>query len=254
MRKIDVLDKGYVELIDFMGSDLRILETARISTGSESDKGEARNRGLIRYLYTNKHSSPFEQAVFTFKVRCPIAIARQWMRHRTGSYNEYSLRYSEAITDYYIPDNFRQQGKVNHQGSGEEMNEVDGEIFKESYVEMFEDVNNLYKNLIDEGVAREQARMILPVGLYTEFYMTINLSNLFKFITLRRHEHAQQEIYVYADAILRILKDLDELKYSVEIFEDMNEIETEFASLLNKHRKNKNFDELKDELKLLNSK
>lgn len=174
--------------------------------------------------------------------------------HRTGSYNEYSLRYSEAITDYYIPDNFRQQGKINHQGSGEEMNKVDGEIFKESYVEMFEDVNNLYKNLIDEGVAREQARMILPVGLYTEFYMTMNLSNLFKFITLRRHEHAQQEIYVYADAILRILKDLDEFKYSVEIFEDMNEIETEFASLLNKYRKNKNFDELKDELRLLNYK
>lgn len=80
MRKIDVLDKGYVELIDFMGSDSRILETARISTGSEADKGEARNRGLIRYLYTNKHSSPFEQAVFTFKVKCPISIARQWMR------------------------------------------------------------------------------------------------------------------------------------------------------------------------------
>lgn len=248
MNEVSVLDNGYVKLIDYMGSDLRILETARISTGSEVDKGEKRNRGLIRYLYVNKHSSPFEQAVFTFKVRAPIAIVRQWFRHRTGSYNEYSLRYSEAITDYYVPDNFREQGKINHQGSGNSVDEENNMIFKESYIDAFDTTVNLYQNLIDEGVSREQARMILPVGLYSEFYMTMNLSNLLKFITLRRHEHAQQEIYVYADAIFNILNSLDDFKYTMEIFTEVNKVEQTYALLLNNYRKDNNIGELNSKL------
>ena len=247
MKKINVLDKGYVELIDYMGSDRRILETARISTGSEPDKGDASNRGLIRYLYTNQHSSPFEQCVFTFKIKTPVAIARQWMRHRTGSYNEYSLRYSEAITDYYIPEEFREQGKINHQGSGNAIE--NSEMIKDVYSESFDEIMNTYKGMIEEGVAREQARMILPVGLYTEFYMTMNLSNLFKFIALRRHPHAQKEIYVYADAILKILKEVEDLKYSVEIFEDINEVQSAYTSALNKYRKEEDgFLQLKEHL------
>ena len=240
MNKIEVLDHGFVELVDFMGDDYRILQSARVSTGGAAQKGDKQDRGLIRYLYSNKHLSPFEQVVFTFHVKMPIMVARQWMRHRTFSYNEYSLRYSEAIKEYYIPENFRIQGDKNHQGSGESVDETNNFIFKDAYIDGVENSLNLYEGYIEDGVARELARNVLPVSLYTEVYMTVNLRNLLHFLELRMHEHSQMEIRVYAEAILQILRGIDELKWTIEIFMETCVANYVYLSAINLARKTKN--------------
>ena len=127
---VKVLDFGEVELIDRMGDDYRILQSARVSTGSSAKKGDKEDRGLIRYLYKNQHLSPFEQVQFTFRIKCPIFVARQWFRHRTFSYNEYSGRYSKMIEEMYLPENFRVQGIKNHQGSGLPISKEKNDILK----------------------------------------------------------------------------------------------------------------------------
>jgi len=219
-----VLDHGEIELIDRMGDDYRILQSARVSTGGVAQKGDKEDRGLIRYLYKNQHLSPFEQVQFTFRVKCPIFVARQWFRHRAASYNEYSGRYSEMISDVYMPDNFRIQGVKNHQGSGQNVDhELDKQIH-EQVSDFYKSSNILYEDLLSNNVSKELARIITPVSNYTEFYFTIDLRNLFHFLELRMHSHAQLEIRVYAEAILQMLKDIPELKWSIEIFQEMNEI------------------------------
>jgi thymidylate synthase (FAD) len=240
VNKINVLDHGFVELVDFMGDDYRILQSARVSTGGVAQKGDKEDRGLIRYLYLNKHLSPFEQVVFTFHVKMPILVARQWMRHRTFSYNEYSLRYSEAIKDYYIPADFRIQGVKNHQGSGDVFDEDNNLMFKDIYEETIEQCESAYDGFIEEEVAREIARGVLPVAQYTEMYMTVNLRNLLHFLNLRLHEHAQYEIRVYAEAILQMLKSIEQLKWTIEIFEEMNQFDYTLLSMLDQVRKEPN--------------
>lgn len=227
----NVLDKGSVELIDYMGDDYRVLQSARVSTGGVAKKGDKRDRGLIRYLYRNKHATPFESCVFTFKVKAPIFVARQWMRTRSASYNEFSARYSEVKNEFFIPENMRRQGEKNHQGSGEDITDT-GLIH--SYQDAISNSKEIYDSYIDLGVAREMARCVLPVSQYTEFYFTINLRNLFHFLNLRLHHHAQHEIRVYAQAILEILKELEDFHWSVEIFEEMNDIENLIQSCTEK--------------------
>lgn len=218
----NVLDHGSVELIDYMGNDYRVLQSARVSTGGVAMKGAVKDRGLIRYLYRNKHATPFESCVFTFRIQAPIFVARQWMRTRSASYNEFSARYSEVKDEFYIPKAMRKQGDKNHQGSGEDIQD-NGLIH--AYSDAISRAKDIYDGYIGFGVAREMARGILPVSQYTEFYFTINLRNLFHFLNLRLHAHAQYEIRVYAEAILDILKELGDFQWSVEIFEEMNEIE-----------------------------
>jgi len=246
--KVDVLDHGYVELIDMMGDDHRILQAARASTGGEGYKTDKADRGLIRYLYRNKHSSPFEKVVFEFKVKLPIFVARQWMRHRTQSYNEYSSRYSKMIDEFYSPETFRKQGEKNHQGSGENFRAKDNVAIKTRYNYFLAESYNLYDDFIEHEVAREQARMVVPVSQYTIFYTTINLWNLFHFLELRLHDHAQFEIREYAYAILEILKSIDSIKWSVEVFNDMRALDILFQDLKNQYSKNS--DELA--MKLIN--
>lgn len=249
-KKINVLDYGFVELVDIMGDDYRILQSARVSTGGSASKGDEQDKNLIRYLYVNNHLSPFEQVVLTFHVKMPIFVARQWMRHRTFSYNEYSLRYSEAINDIFTPTNFRIQGKTNHQGSGVEIDGEVNEIIKSSYKEAVDKSFSTYDYMLENGVAREMARGILPVSQYTEMYMTVNLRNLFHFLHLRLHEHSQYEIRVYAQAILDILNSIYGLKYTMEIFNEVNEVQYTFIDALNKARKQENgFKKLQNYLK-----
>lgn len=246
MVHIDVLDHGFVKLIDYMGSDQRILQAARVSTGSHPSKGEKQDRGLIRYLYKNKHTSPFEKVVLELHIRLPIFVARQWMRHRTQSYNEFSGRYSEFYFQAYTPKHWREQGEKNHQGSG---NDLEPEIqtwVKQNYQTQIKADANLYSQMIARGVSREMARLVIPVSQYTEFYTTINLWNLFHFLHLRLHEHAQYEIRVYAEAILSILEKLDNLKWSVEIFKEMHHLELLFQEAIGKNTK---LEELKTCLK-----
>ncbi len=221
---IQVLDHGEVEFIDKMGDDYRILQSARVSTGGIAKKGDKEDRGLIRYLYKNQHLSPFEQVQLTFRIKCPIFVARQWFRHRTFSFNEYSGRYSPMIDDLYMPNELRIQGVKNHQGSGEAIDSELNKELKSRIGSLYSASHILYEDLLSKGVAKEMARMATPVSNYTEFYFTVDLRNLFHFLELRLHEHAQYEIRVYAQAIMTILEEMSDLKWSVEIFKEMTEI------------------------------
>lgn len=249
-RRREVLDKGYVELVDFMGSDLRVCEAARVSTGSEADKGDVKNRGLIRYLYKNGHTSPFEKVVFEFHVKCPIFVARQWVRHRTQSWNEASARYKEFTWECHMPKEWRRQDTKNKQGSLEEIDSIESiesiESLNFDTLSSFKKSQEAYEDALAFGIAREQARIVMPVSQYTEFFTTVNLHNLFHFLGLRLHPHAQKEIRDYAQAILFILKEMPELKYSVSVFEEVLKARYLFQESLAKYD---SLDKLEESLK-----
>lgn len=194
-----VLDNGFVRLIEFMGGDQRAVESARVSFGSVS-KGEAADRKLIEYLLEHGHFSPFEHSVFQFHVKCPIFVARQWMRHRIASYNEISARYTEVHDEFYFPGEFRAQDRSNRQGSLQSSS-LDQARMKAIYDKAIKSAYASYKELLDAGAAREMARMVLPVSQYTQFHWTINARSLLNFISLRADSHAQWEIRRYAEAI-----------------------------------------------------
>lgn len=217
-KKIELLDHGFVELVDFMGGDMRVVSSARVTFGSES-KGEERDKGLIKYLVENEHHSPLEHSSFQFRVCCPIFVARQWMRHRICSYNEVSARYTKVKDEFYIPAEFRAQDTLNRQGSV-----VSGELDNKKLNKVYEDAvkasYDAYKKLLDAGVAREMARGVLPVCQYTQFYWTVNARALLNFIHLRADAHAQYEIRVYAEAIKEIFK--EKMPWTWEAVEALN--------------------------------
>lgn len=198
---MQILDKGEIKLLDFMGGDLSVVRSARVSNGiiTETEDPE-RDQKLINYLMKHRHGSPFEHNVFTLYVKCPIFVAREWMRHRIGSYNEISGRYVEFDYEFYIPSEFRVSAKDNKQGSvftddksleWHELNKgLVGEAVHNSY--------DVYQTLLMRGVAREMARMVLPLNLYTQFYWTVNARSLMNFLSLRAAEDAQWEIRQYA--------------------------------------------------------
>jgi thymidylate synthase (FAD) len=198
MHRIKVLDKGYVELIDYMGNDQSIVDAARVSYDG-STKGQEADKKLLFYLWENHHTTPFEQVQLRFKIKAPIFVARQWMRHRTWSFNEISRRYTSENVEFYIPNEFREQDETNKQGSN---GLLAGKSFlRNAYQSSCEDALSVYNYLIEFGVAREQARGVLPMAMYTTFIGSVNLHNLLKFVTLRMHPHAQWEIRQYARAI-----------------------------------------------------
>lgn len=216
-EKIDVLDHGFVKLVDFMGGDLRVVNSARVTFGSQS-KGEEKDKGLIKYLLEHAHHTPFEHSYFQFHIKCPIYIARQWMRHRWGSYNEVSARYTEVKDEFYTPAQFRVQDTHNKQGSlssSDLDNEKLAKIYEDSVAASYE----AYKKLLEAGVAREMARGILPVCQYTQFYWSVNARSLLNFLSLRADKHAQLEIRVYADAIAKIFE--EKMPWSWEAFKDL---------------------------------
>ena len=202
------IDKGFVRLVDVMGDDMSVVRAARVSYGKES-KGESADRKLIHYLMKHNHGTPFEHIVFTFHIRCPIFIARQWFRHRIGSFNEISGRYTELEMDFFRPIEIRENRTSNHQAS------IEGEFSDEEINSMFEKWDNTleviestYQYFLKRGMAREQARAILPVGTYTEFYWSVNLRSLFNFIHLRTAKDAQFEMCQYADVISNITEEI----------------------------------------------
>lgn len=231
-----VLDNGFVKLVDIMGDDIRILQSARVSTGAESIKGPEKDRGLIRYLYRNEHMTPFESVVLQFHVKVPLFVARQWHRHRTFSYNEASARYKELPNEYYDPEMWRLQGTKNHQQSGEDVPDSFNNSLNYEYNKNMKKSYLTYNNFLEKGVAREMARCNMPVSQYTEFYMTGNLRNYFHFLNLRLHEHAQYEIRVYAEAMRDILRGIEGLSWSVEIWEEMRDIDTIIQNLKNNYK------------------
>ncbi len=219
-KEFPCLDHGFVRLVDYMGTDESIVQAARVSYGHGTKKIH-QDRGLIRYLFRHKHTSPFEMVEFKFHCKMPIFVARQWIRHRTASVNEYSLRYSKAIDCFYIPsvDNIRFQSKTNRQGRSDES--VPAELQQQVLDVIKRHIHHSwadYEKLEEKNIARELARMHLPINLYTEWYWKIDLSNLMHFLKLRLDEHAQYEIRVYALAIADIVKKVAPITW--EAFED----------------------------------
>ena len=208
-RRLNVLDHGYVRLVDHMGSDLSVVRSARVSYDADWRTGEdeGKDEKLIRYLYKNGHTSPFESVVFTFEVQAPLFITRQWMRHRTQSYNEMSARYTLVPDMFYIPstDVVGEQSKDSKQSRDLVSNPKSEEMVR-NMCNGTRSMYNLYNSLLHRGMPRELARTVLPVSMYTRFFTTVNLHNLLKFIAERKHEHAQWEIQQYALAIEKLIK------------------------------------------------
>lgn len=201
---IEVLDHGYVSLVDAMGDDSSIADAARVSHNRDRNSENTRenDQKLINYLWANKHTSPFEHVMFKFEIKCPIFVARQWFRHRTGKYNEVSGRYVELPTEFYVPemDVITRQSMKDHQArTGDQL--PNAEEIQLLIKLQCEDCFIRYNHLLKQGCPRELARCVLPMSMYTRFYFTIDLHNLAHFLKLRLDAHAQYEIRVYAEAI-----------------------------------------------------
>lgn len=226
-KKIQCLDLGFVELVDVMPRivpdgqtcDYAICQMARVSYG-EGTKSVNEDRGLIRYLLRHAHTSPFEGIELKFHMKMPIFIARQAIRHRTVSLNEISGRYSVMRDEFYFPspDELRMQSKTNKQGSEGNIAQDEAENFSKIIKQQCRDSYAWYQNMLEAGVSREQARMILPLNLYTEWYWKQDLHNLLHFLALRADSHAQYEIQVYANAILDLIRPL--VPHTIEAWED----------------------------------
>lgn len=207
-KEYKVLDKGFVRLVDYMGGDQRIVQSARVSYG-EGTKTYRQDKGLINYLMRNDHTSPFEQVVMTFHVKAPIFVARQWVRHRTARMNEISGRYSVMKDEVYCPapEAVAMQSEDNKQGRAAES--VDAETAAKVIGVLSDNAEATFKSyhdLLDMGIARELSRINLPLSTYTEFYWEIDLHNLFHFLALRLDAHAQAEIRAYAEVMFGMVE------------------------------------------------
>lgn len=223
--KIDVLDHGFVRLVDYMGSDLSIARNARVSYDADWRAGEdeGSDARLINYLYKNGHNTPFEAVVITFDVKAPIFVFRQWHRHRTQSYNELSARYRELPEEFYIPeaDQITTQSTDNKQMRTDEVH-PEAEQFRQLMELSNRGSFQLYKVMLQKGCPRELARSVLPVSTYSHMFATVNLHNLFRFLGERLHPHAQYEIRVYAQAMLQLIEPIAPV--AVSAFKQAHEI------------------------------
>ncbi|MEO1364594.1 MAG: FAD-dependent thymidylate synthase [Pseudomonadota bacterium] len=219
----DVLDHGFVRVIDYMGDDAAICQAARVSYG-RGTKSVQNDEGLIRYLMRHWHSTPFEMCEIKLHVKLPVFVARQWIRHRTANVNEYSARYSILDREFYIPapDALAAQSVVNNQGRGEALTGEEADrvlrYLKDDSMRAYDHYEEMISQDGQQGLARELARMNLPANIYTQWYWKVDLHNLFHFLRLRADAHAQYEIRVYADAICEVVKDWVPAAYKA--FED----------------------------------
>ena len=230
-KAIPVLDQGFIRVIDYMGDDGAVVQAARVSYGRGTKK-ISEDRGLIRYLMRHHHTTPFEMCEIKFHIKLPVFVARQWIRHRTASVNEYSARYSILNREFYIPapEQLSTQSQENRQGRGNVLqgDEADRvlDILREDSARNYADYQEMLNeddegNVIDpkrNGLARELARMNLTLNIYTEWYWKCDLHNLLHFLSLRADPHAQHEIRVYADAMMEALRAW--VPITAEAFED----------------------------------
>ncbi len=240
-KPLQALDHGFVRVIDYMGDDTAIVQSARVSYGKGTKK-ITNDKGLIKYLMRHWHSTPFEMCEIKLHVKLPIFIARQWIRHRTANVNEYSARYSILDKEFYIPsvENLASQSQVNKQGRAENLSPEEAEKVINILKNDAEQTYNNYEVMLNEnsdgetldegsmGIARELARMNLTLNTYTQWYWKIDLNNLLHFLALRADAHAQYEIRVYADIILDIVKKWVPITY--EAFEDYRVGGTELSA------------------------
>jgi thymidylate synthase (FAD) len=213
---VRVLDHGFVRLDDAMADDLSVVNGARVSFARRKEEMDESDEGLIRFLMRDRHGTPFEHNSFRFHIRAPIFVAREWMRHRVGSFNEFSLRYAKATDDFYVPEAEDVRSQVGKPGaySFEPVAPEIAEDARERLQAVYETAYQTYRELVELGVARELARCALPVGAYTEFYWTVNARSLMNFVSLRNAETAQREIRRYAEACERFLEQLMPVTYA----------------------------------------
>lgn len=221
---LDLLDHGYIKLVDYMGGDEKVVASARVSYAKDTAAGApSGDERLIRYLWKNRHTSPFEHVVFSFEVQAPIFVMRQWHRHRTQSYNEVSARYTEIEGLFFVPD--PATIGVQSKSSKQARETSEPHPYAQSLSETIDATNRsayrIYKMLLDHQVPRELARVVLPQSMYTRMFATVNLWNLFHFIELRDHAHAQHEIRAYAKAALDLIRPV--VPVCVQVFEEMRQ-------------------------------
>ena len=208
-QAISLLDHGLVRLVDHMGSDLSIVRSARVSYDADWRAGEdaGSDKRLINYLMKNRHTTPFESVQFTFEVKAPIFVFRQWHRHRTFSYNEVSARYTALPAEYYVAevDQITTQSTDNKQMRTDEQHSM-AAIIQDVIRTQSRQAHEVYHVLIKKGCPRELARSVLPVNTYSHMFCSVSLHNLFGFLRLRLHAHAQYEIRVYAEAMLKLIE------------------------------------------------
>ena len=219
---IPVLDHGFVRLDAAMASDLSVANAARVSFARRKDELDEADEGLIRFLMRERHGTPFEHNAFRFHIRCPIFVAREWFRHRVGSFNEFSMRYAKATDEFYVPEPEDVRTQVGKPGAYtfEPVEDELAERAREELRDAYEHAFAAYERLVEEGVAREIARAVLPVGAYTEFYWTVNARSLMNFVSLRADEAAQREIRRYALAVERFLEEQMPVTYTAFVAND----------------------------------
>ena len=208
-QTIRVLDHGFVRLDDVMATDLSVANAARVSFAKRKEELDEADEGLIRFLMRERHGTPFEHNAFRFHIRCPIFVAREWFRHRVGSFNEFSMRYAKATDDFYVPEAEDVRSQVGKPGNYT-FETADPDLAEQTRDELravYEVAYATYERLVEQGIAREIARCVLPVGAYTEFYWTVNARSLMNFVSLRAAESAQREIRRYAEAVERFLEE-----------------------------------------------
>jgi len=212
---IPVLDHGFVRLDASMADDLSVVNAARVSFARRREEVDDADAGLIRFLMRDRHGTPFEHNAFRFHIRCPIFVAREWFRHRIGSFNEFSMRYAKATDDFYVPEPEDVRSQVGKPGaySFEPVAPELAERTREELQQVYDAAYATYTRLVEEGVARELARSVLPVGAYTEFYWTVNARALMNFVSLRAADTAQREIRLYAEAVERFLAEKMPITY-----------------------------------------
>jgi thymidylate synthase (FAD) len=213
---IPVLDHGFVRLDDAMADDLSVVNGARVSFARHKAEMDDSDAGLIRFLMRERHGTPFEHNSFRFHIRAPIFVAREWFRHRVGSFNEFSMRYAKATDEFYVPEPEDVRSQVGKPGaySFEPVSDEVAEATREELRGVYETAYTAYERLVELGVARELARAVLPVGAYTEFYWTVNARALMNFLSLRNSETAQREIRRYAEACEQFLADKMPVTYA----------------------------------------
>ena len=259
-KKFNVLDHGFVRVIDYMGDDTSIVQAARVSYGKGTKKLN-QDQSLINYLLSHKHSTPFEMNEIKFHIKLPIFVARQWIRHRTANVNEYSARYSILDKEFYIPKSadLKPQSKTNNQGRSGEISSKEKVVYrpnKSSSERDFENYSDLLnqdgegniKNPENTGIARELARMTLPLNTYTQWYWKIDLHNLMHFLALRFDYHAQYEIRIYASIMMDILKKWVPLTYNAFIKNRIQALtlSSDGIEFIKSKLKNKTFDTKKN--------
>ena len=217
-KEIPVLDHGFIRVVDYFGDDGAVVQAARVSYGKGTKK-ISNDRGLIRYLLRHRHTTPLEMCEIKLHVKLPMFVARQWIRHRTANVNEYSARYSVLDHEFYVPepDTLAVQSAINRQGRDETFTPAAATQARGEITELSDRAYDLYQRLLNEtqggetiddaaqGLARELARMVLPVNYYTQWYWKIDLHNLLHFLSLRADAHAQYEIRAYADALCDVV-------------------------------------------------